>query len=227
MNVEKEVWYSNPEYVEALSKEEYHNASAVLSAIRRDEEIMKDGLAVGYYIKKMHLSEGYGRFPHLKNTSRVTTMKALEGILMDTAEDLGGDVLKGYKEYVYVNNCRSGAVYLGEPGGVWELNYRYFDYVKDRGLYDFGQCAEGVEDYIEYTDRFYEFYGVYPDLYGDWKFFYGLWSDVFNTVADKYLDDIRRAVKRRLTTPECALAPCETCEAVVDCDRYGYKEKIV
>lgn len=220
-------WYMNPECVEELTIEEYHNMSAVLSVMRRDKAIMDDGLEIGYYINDLDKSEGRGRFPHLKNTSRVTTLKTINGLLYDTAESIGGIIKRGYEEFVFVNNVSSRNMKHGEPGGVWELNYRYYMYVKENDLFDFGYIGDDIDDYDEYCIEFNEFYGTYPRLYGDWKFFYELWNKCLHVVADKYIDDMRRVVKRRIYTEDCFLAPCDSCKDIMDCGIYEYREKIV
>lgn len=225
--LEENRWVFDEEYVNALTIGEYHEASGVYSSVVRDAAILDKGLEHGYYKSGLSKAESRARLPHLRNSTRTFVMRTINDTLMKEAEEIGGDVYKGYTEYVYVNSCSSRLKFRWAEGGLWDLNYRYFNYVRDNKLIDFGHCGEGVEDYIEYTVAFTEFYGIYPTLYGDWEYFYKLWSGYFQTVADKYLDDLRRVVKRRLSTPECSLGPCNTCDAIVDCDRYEYKEKVI
>lgn len=225
--LDKYQWVHDKKSVDALTIEEYHEASGVYSVLVRDQAIINNGLEVGYYKGGLAGSESRSRLPHLKNTSRGYTLRTINGRLYDIAESIGGDILKGYREFMYVNSCSSRLTFRFEPGGLWDLNYRYYEIVKEQGLYDFGHCAEDTDDYIEYSLAFGEFYGTHPELYGDWEFFYNLWNRYMYVVADKYLDDMRGVIKRRLDTPSCSLGPCETCDAIVDCGIYEYKEKIV
>lgn len=217
-------WIYDKENIEALTIKEYNDASSVYSVLKRDSAIIDKGLKEGYYGDGLDKSDGRCRMPELKNTSRVVTMKAIEDTLFEVAKQAGGDILEGYKEFVYVNNCSSRHLKYREEGGLWDLNNRYFTYVRDNRVVEFSDTGTDAEDYDEYRELFKGVYGSFPVLYGDWEFFYLLWNGYLYMTVNKFFDDLYRLVRRRRETPNCKLGPCESCMVIVDCDIYGYKE---